>query len=116
MPCFKIDTNVAMTPEQELDLARKASSLGARLTGKDEARVLVFVRGNQTATYGGLTDPAAFCEFKSIGLPEDDCNECAKEICALLEAELGIPTTRTLIEFKDLLRARTGWGGKSLNT
>ena len=116
MPHLSIQTNVALTHENALDLAAKASALAAELLGKPQGFVQSLVMPGLALTHGGTAEPAApaaFVQLKSIGLTQAQCPELSAALCAFLGRELAIPADRVYIDFVDLKRAWFGWDGKT---
>lgn len=109
MPYLKIETNVVLDSAGEKALARKTSLLVAELTGKPERWVMVRVVCAASLVFGGADEPAAFVEFKSIGLSAEACPRLAEALCEFLRAEIGVRPDRAYIEFKDLDRGLFGW-------
>lgn len=111
MPYVKVQTNLALDDDARRDLATKVSALASELTGKPEQWVMTRVDGGLSLSMGGSFEPAAFVEFKSIGLMENACANQSAGICELLEQELSIPADRVYIEYKNLERCLFGWNG-----
>lgn len=111
MPYVNVRTNAALDEAAQKDLARKLSALASKLTGKPEQWVMAAVEGGAALAFGGSFEPAAFVEFKSIGLAENVCADQSAGITEFLERELGVPAARVYIEFKNLERCLFGWNG-----
>lgn len=109
MPLFKIITNIEKTASEKKALAQKASKLIAEKTGKPERYVMVLVKTGADMTFGGSEEPLAFCEMKSIGLPEAKTKELSEAIGNFLEAECQIDASRVYIEFADAKGSFWGW-------
>ncbi len=113
MPAILIETNAAMDGAQARSLAQRVSAQAADLLQKPEGFVMVSVRPAAALCYGGAMDPAAWVEFKSIGLDRSRTAEFSEAVCTLLETEASIPSSRVYIEFKNLERDLTGWDKKT---
>jgi hypothetical protein len=59
--------------------------------------------------FAGDTSPCAYLELKSIGLPQERTADLSRALCDLVENDLGIPASRTFVEFTDAPRALWGW-------
>ncbi len=111
MPYCCLTTNVAMSAQGTRDLAKKMSGFLGNQLGKPEKWVMLRLETAKTLLFGGSDCPAAYCELKSINLPEQKCSELSKAICAFLQEEARIEQDRIYIEFKDLNKAFFGWNG-----
>lgn len=113
MPYLRIQTNQALSPEQAEALARTTSASVAEALGKPEQYMMVGVTPDATMTFGGTTEPAAFVELNSIGLPAAQTSELSALLCDLIKAGTGIQKDRIYINFSDVPRASWGWNGKT---
>ena len=113
MPYFKIETNRQIEETVRHTLLKTTSAFMAELIGKPESYVMVQIVPDAPLIFGGESDPAAFVQLKSIGLPEDRCGELSEKICSFLDQEFKIPKDRVFIEFKDVQRNLFGWNGKT---
>ncbi|MFP4364889.1 MAG: phenylpyruvate tautomerase MIF-related protein [Spirochaetia bacterium] len=111
MPYITIQTTVKA--DSPAEFCKKVSALTAKLLGKPESYVQVAISKPEAMTFGGTTDPAAFLEVKSIGLPEGSTRVISEKLCALVEDELGIPQNRIYIEFANAQGHMWGWDGKT---
>jgi phenylpyruvate tautomerase PptA (4-oxalocrotonate tautomerase family) len=111
MPLLRIQTNVPRTAEETEELLRRASATVAELLGKPERYVMVSIEHAPHMYFGGSADGLAYCELKSIGLPEDRTAEISERMCGLLGEHLGIGSDRVYIEFADAQRHLWGWNG-----
>jgi hypothetical protein len=111
MPYVNVQTNIPLDAAARAGLAAKLSALASELTGKPEQWVMARVEAGLTLVMGGSPDPAAYVEFKSIGLAENACADQSAGICDLLNRELAIPPSRVYIEYKNLERCLFGWNG-----
>ena len=113
MPYIRIETNVEWHEATGHELVARASQLAATLTQKPERVVQAQINAGQALSHGGSFEPAAYVEFKSIGLQAADCPGFAKAICEFILTEFGVPTDRIYIEFKDIQREFFGWDNKT---
>jgi phenylpyruvate tautomerase len=109
MPYFKIETNKTLDVSDAKDFAKEASSFACRLLGKPEKYMMVSICHSAALMFGGVADPAAFVELKSIGLLEANCKGYSRAICEFLESNLKIPPDRIYIDFKDIDPSMFGW-------
>lgn len=109
MPYLLIRTNKDITAEDQQKLLTKATHLISAALGKSERYVMVSVESGIPMQFGTKSDPCAYLELKSIGLPGDHTSTLSLSLCGLLTEELGIPTDRTYIEFADAPRHMWGW-------
>lgn len=113
MPYFSIETNQTMDDTMRQKLIQKTSAFVAALAGKPEQYVMIAIKPGIAMTFGGGQGPTAFIQFKSIGLPVDQCAKMSEKICDYVEDEFGIPGDRTFIDFCKLDRKMFGWNGKT---
>jgi len=113
MPHLRIQTNRALSPEQSEALVKTASAAVAEALGKPEQYMMVSVTPNGTMTFAGTTEPAAFLELNSIGLPAARTTELSALLCNLIQSGTGIPKDRIYIHFADVPRQSWGWNGKT---
>ena len=111
MPYLKIDTNVSLSYEQKEELMSGCSQLLAQLLQKPEQYVMVSVRAGAHMLFGGTTDPCAYLEFKSLGLPESSTPVFSEAVSKLLTEQTGIDKSRIYTEFSAPERHMWGWNG-----
>jgi phenylpyruvate tautomerase len=111
MPLLSVATNTELADPARAEFITTASRLTAEMLGKPERYVMVYLRSGQDMSFAGSTDPLAYCELKSIGLPTDRTTEFSRQLCELIQAQLSIPTDRVYIEFSDAERNLWGWDG-----
>jgi phenylpyruvate tautomerase len=113
MPLLNIETNCSFEDIDTGQFLKKTSEQVAELLGKPENYVMVCLSHRPAMMFAGTTDPLAYVEMKSLGLPEDHTADFSKSICALLEKHLSIPADRTYIEFTNGVRHLWGWNGST---
>lgn len=113
MPFFKIETSQQINTDDIQSTLKKASELISGMLGKPEHYVMVSIEAGKQMMFGGMADPAAFVQLKSIGLPVEKCAGYSKEICRFLGDEFDIQPDRIFIDFKNLERNMFGWNGKT---
>jgi phenylpyruvate tautomerase PptA (4-oxalocrotonate tautomerase family) len=99
LPTLIIRTNAPVASTDADALLKQASTTVAHALGKPERYVMVILEPPAAMCFGGSTDPLAFLELKSLGLPEDQTPQLSATLCDLLKTELGIPPDRVYIEF-----------------
>ncbi len=105
MPYLKVVTNREVS--ERFEFLKEASGWMAALLGKAERYVMVELQDGMPLLFAGTAEPAAYVEFKSIGLP--DPAGLSEEVCRFLSEKLAIPADRIYIEFIDIPRGRWGW-------
>ena len=113
MPYLKISTNKAIDDNSEKDIALEASSLVATILNKPESYVMTEINSGVSMTFGGSTEPLAYLELKSIGLPEEQTATFSGSLCAFIYERLGITPDRIYLEFSDAQRNMWGWNGST---
>ena len=111
MPLLKIHTNQTLDPNKQTELLSAASTEVANLLGKSEKYVMVILEAQQPLLFGGTTEPAAYLELKSLGLPQEQTATLSSGLCHLIQQQLDIPGERIYIEFSDAARHMWGWNG-----
>ena len=113
MPYLKIQINHTLNTEISKNLLVLTSTKLARELGKPERYVMVELATNPAMIFGGTADPAAYPELKSIGLTAEQVKSLSQSLPLLLEETLGVPTSRTYIEFTDAKGSFWGWNGST---
>lgn len=113
MPFLKIQTNTELPESAARALAARASALVATQLGKPERYVMVSVESNPAMQFAGSTEPLAYLELKSIGLPESATAAASAALCQLVSDETGINPERIYIEFSDAPRKMWGWNSST---
>ncbi len=109
MPLLKISTN--RTVENTEAVLQATSQAVAAILGKPERYVMVELHTGVPMCLAGSSEPLAYLELKSIGLPEERTAELSAALCRLIDEQLGIPAERIYIEFSDAPRHLWGWNG-----
>ncbi|UCB54671.1 MAG: hypothetical protein JSW45_12160 [Thiotrichales bacterium] len=107
MPVLQITTN--RTVDNTDQLAEQASSLTAEMLGKPESYVMVSINDDANLIFAGTKDPCAHLILKSLGLPESETRAYSEKLCGFIEQQLGVPPSRTYIEFISPERHMFGW-------
>jgi len=111
MPVLQITTNVSI--DNSNALAKQASSLTAEMLGKPESYVMVNINGDAGLIFAGTNDPCAHLMLKSLGLPKAETKAYSERLCAFIEQQLGVPPSRTYIEFVNPERHMFGWNNST---
>ena len=102
-----------MPEETKGGLLAAASQLAAESLGKPESYVMVTLQDRCPMCFAGTTEPTAYLELKSIGLPGSRTTDLSAVLCSFMEEQLGVPRDRVYIEFSDAARDMWGWAGKT---
>ena len=111
MPYLKIQTNKPVPEILTRKIMERASKLIAQELGKPEEYVMIALEPAVKMMFAGTTDPVAFLELKSIGLPGQKTKDLSRVLCELIENELGIAKARVYVKFIDVQRGMWGWNG-----
>ncbi|KAI1731636.1 macrophage migration inhibitory factor (MIF) domain-containing protein [Ditylenchus destructor] len=111
MPLLSIQTN-AGDNAVPAGFIEKASALVAKLVGKPESYVTVFVKTDLMASFGGTQDPCAFVELQSIG-GFANVNAIAGPLTKFITEELNIASNRFYIRFVDLDATKFSFKGST---
>jgi phenylpyruvate tautomerase PptA (4-oxalocrotonate tautomerase family) len=109
MPLLHLITNLELHNESEQATAEALSRYAARLLDKPESYVVTIVQSGQAMLFGGSSDPCAYLQLKSLGLPEERTAEFSAALCDHVHENLGIETARIYIEFSSPPRHMWGW-------
>ena len=111
MPVLQITTNASIDDADTL--AKQASSLAAEMLGKPESYVMVRISGDADLIFAGTNEPCAHLMLKSLGLPESETRAYSEKLCGFIEQQLGVPPSRTYIEFVSPERHMFGWDNRT---
>ncbi len=113
MPLFHLRTNRDLSKEEADAFLEEASREVAGALGKSESYVMTSLESGIPMTFAGSPEPCAYVELKSLGLDREQTAPLSQRLCTLVEARLGIPSTRIYIEFAAPERAFWGWNGRT---
>lgn len=113
MPTLMIKTNAAIDASARAEILSEASRTVAKMLGKPESYVMVMLEQVPDMLFGGDPAPLAYLELKSLGLPEDKGGEYSAALCALVQAQLGVPQSRIYIELSSPPRHLFGFDGRT---
>ena len=113
MPLIKVQTSVEAPAKTTVeDLLKQLSASLSKHLGKPESYVMTAFEPGTAMTFGGTSDPACYIQIKSVGtMGGDRTQTMSQDICAKVQAALGVPSNRTYIEFADSKGAMWGWNG-----
>lgn len=106
MPYLNIVTNEAV--EDEAALLKAASQAVSKAAGKPENYVMVAVEAKANMLMSGSDAPAAFLDYRALGLPANR-TEFSDALCTLINEQLGIAGDRIYISMTDSERQNWGW-------
>jgi phenylpyruvate tautomerase PptA (4-oxalocrotonate tautomerase family) len=107
MPVLQITTNI--TVDNKAAVLKQASTLVAEMLGKPENYVMIAIDTDAGLIFAGTNDACAHLLLKSLGLPETETATYSEKLCAFIEQQLGVPPSRTYIEFINPERHMFGW-------
>lgn len=113
MPYLSIQTNQTVEADRKPELLKKTSHTVAEILGKPESYVMIALQDSIPMSFAGNTDPAAYLELKSLGLPESSTASFSQALCNLLQSELAVPPERVYIEFAGPDRHMWGWDSRT---
>lgn len=117
MPLIKVQTSVETPAKTTVeDLLKQLSASLSKHLGKPESYVMTAFEPGTPMTFGGTTDPTCFIQIKSVGtMGSDKTQTMSQDFCAKVQAALGVPPSRTYIEFADSRGAMWGWNGTTFS-
>ena len=113
MPLLKVQTSAAVSDQKSQAFLKQASQRTAAALGKPEQYMMVSLEAGRPMLFGGSSQPAAFVELRSIGLPAHGAGELSAMICGLIESGLGVAKSRIYINFTDVPPELWGWNGQT---
>lgn len=111
MPYLAIKTNVDIDAGTASAISVDLTAATAGLLGKPERYVMVSLESSVPMAFAASTEPLAYVELKSIGLPEDQTAGFSAALCDAIGDQLQIPAERIYIEFANAERHMFGWNG-----
>lgn len=112
MPHLRILTNKHLSGYKMDQTIAAASKLVSENLQKPEDYVMVSIQDQTTMRFAGTDDAAAYIHLESIGFNLEP-TELAPILCAFAEQHLGVPSSRTYVNFVDLDREMYGWNGST---
>ncbi len=113
MPLIRLETDISMSSEMEIDLAGKLSVIVSEEIGKPVKYVMVSIN-SCGILMSGEPGSAALVQVMSIGGLNSSVNgSIAAAVSGLLEEILGIPSDRIYITFSDVPGENWAWQGRT---
>lgn len=109
MPLLRVTTNKSISDAERQEIVGLLSSSVSTVLNKPEDYVMVILQSDASMQFAGSTEPLAFLELKSLGLPEEKTADFSSALCSLVHDNLGIAPDRTYIEFSSPPRHFWGW-------
>ena len=114
MPLIKLQVATAVPQDKKHAILTAASRIMAEATGKPETYVMAMIEDNALASFAGAVYPAAFADVRGIGGLDGAVNTTiSRDICALLEQELGIEADKVYLNFTDVPARNWGWNSST---
>jgi phenylpyruvate tautomerase PptA (4-oxalocrotonate tautomerase family) len=113
MPYLSIQTNQSLDENKTQDILQKMSKAVSKILSKPENYVMIAIQGGTPMSFAGSSEPSAYVQLKSLGLPEESTTNLSEEICSLVSAELNIDAARIYVEFVSPERHLWGWNKKT---
>ena len=113
MPFFSLTTSQSLSPETEDDIISEACDAVKDVLGKPEEFLISLVNANRSVRFGRGAEPAAWIEFKALGLPVDAIPKLAERFAGSVSRLTGVPEDRIYTVCEDV--PRTHWA-KGPNT
>ncbi len=110
MPYLNITTSQTIADEDAL--LQAVSQTVSQATGKPEVYVMVAIEGKQAMSMSGSHEPAAFLDYRALGLPSDHTAFC-DALCQLIVDQLDIAADRIYINMTDCERQNWGWNHRT---
>lgn len=113
MPYVNLHTSEPIPQAKQTQMVKAISQFTAGAIGKPEGYMMVTL-SHGTVCLGGVVAPGAFADVRSIGGLNGKVNgQIAAKMCALLEAELGIPGNRVYLNFTNVGPSEWGWNAST---
>lgn len=110
MPVLSIESNQPLGNETSLVTISKSI---AEMLSKPESYVMIRYKHNPNMLFAGSSEPLAYLELKSLGLPESKTADFSATLAKLMQDELGVSAERVYIEFANPERHMFGWNGST---
>ncbi len=107
MPVLNLHTNIPVANKEPL--LKQASAVVAEALGKPEGYVMIRISDHEAMSFAGTTEPLAYIELKSLGLPVEETATLSDTICSFVKEQLNIDPARIYIEFASPEREMFGW-------
>ena len=113
MPLIRLETDIIMNKEKEIDLAGKLSAIVSEELGKPSKYVMATI-STCCILLSGESGNAALLQVMSIGGLNASVNgSIAAAASCVLEETLGISSDRVYITFSDIRGENWAWQGRT---
>ena len=111
MPLIKMVVSPSPGEATRSKVLASLSAIVVKATGKPPAYTMAALEEG-AIVMGGRNDPAAFVDVRGIGGFTPAVNkQISKDVCELLQKELGIRPENVYLTFTDVAAANWGWKG-----
>jgi phenylpyruvate tautomerase len=112
MPLVRVQLSVAVDPKTEQSILKSLSSAVASLLGKPEGYLMVVLDPRAEILMGGSSEPAAFCEVRSVGtISSSQAASLSAKICEILAQQAKVPGERIYLNLAGVPGAMWGHDG-----
>lgn len=111
MPFINVKTNAAVSKAQCDKIKAALGQAITALPGKSENWLMVGIEPEQVLYFQGSDAPAAMVQVQTYGTNAQGTGDLTARICALLNAELGLPQNRIYVSYFGT--ANWGWNGSN---
>jgi len=113
MPYLTIKTNCEYSDAQATDLLKQLSQMCCDILGKPEKFMAANIERCPNMIFGAESDPTAFVELRSIGIPEKTPRQLTASMSDLLMDQLLLRPDRIYFNFVDVERHLWGWNSET---
>lgn len=111
MPCLELSTNVRIPDKNRL--MRSLSDCVCAGLGKAETYMMVIIRDERPMFFGGNDEPVSHLNLRAVGLKDESIQSLARDLTAIMQAELGIESQRVYIVFVEADLRKWAWDGRA---
>lgn len=113
MPYFSLTTAQVLAPEVETRVIQEAGKAVKDVLGKSEEYLISVIRPASRVELGVEVSPAAWVEFKTLGLSPDSIPDLVARFSELVSRETGIPEEQIYTVCEDVPRTHWAKGRKT---
>ena len=114
MPLCRIVTSANVPEDARTPFLTALSRFVAGALRKPESYVMTSLTVVQAMTFAGTSEPACYVELKNVGrFTAEQTATLSADLCARIEKTLGVPPSRTYIEFSDAAGYLWGHDGET---
>ena len=113
MPFLELRTNKQLSADKKQHVMKDLTALLGKDLKKPERVIMIHCKDNQDLMFGGSSDPLAFIELRSIGLPEGQTVGLSQSLASFVKNNLDIPEDRLFINFQSFERHMWGYNGST---